>query len=147
MQLAVIEHDAGNNAAAEKLYREVIALEPRFDQAHYELGLLLAEDQKRLPEAAKQLGEATKLAPLNARAFYNYGIALQQLGDTVKAEEALYKAYQLEPTSTEYLYALAILYAQTQDWKNALACAEKLVAMDRQYERFYRQLMQQSQQP
>ncbi|HEX4131239.1 MAG TPA: multiheme c-type cytochrome [Pirellulales bacterium] len=146
MQLATVERDAGNNAAVEKLYREVIAIRPQFAQAYYDLGLLLAEDEKRLPEVAEMLGQAAKLAPDDARAQYNYGLALQKNGDAARAERALYAAWKLAPASTEYLYALTVLYAQQDDWSNALACAEQLAKMDASYRGFYSQIMRQAQQ-
>jgi Flp pilus assembly protein TadD len=146
MQLAAIEHDLKHNVKAEALYREVIALEPRYAPAHYELGLLFAEDESRMKEAAEQLAEASKLEPDNARMRYNLGLALQKSGRPGDAEVELYKAWQLQPASTEFLYALTILYAQEQDWQNALACAEQLAKLDPQHRRLYQQLLRQSQQ-
>jgi predicted CXXCH cytochrome family protein len=129
LQLAQIEHASGDSAASEKLYREVIALEPRYDPAHYQLGLLLAEDEKRLADAATALGQAAKLAPRNARYQYNYGLALQKLGRNGEAEVALDGAVQLDPQSPEFLMALTILYAQLEDWKNAVPRVQQLMQM------------------
>jgi tetratricopeptide (TPR) repeat protein len=149
MQLATIEHESQNNADAERLFREVIALEPRYPDAHYQLGLLLAETESRLAEAAVELGQAAKLAPTNSRWQYNYGLASQQLGRTGDAEMALLQACQLEPRNADYLYALALLYFELQDWKNAQVWAERLVQVDpnQQYQQFLRAVMQRGARP
>ena len=43
------------------------------------LGLLLAEDEAKLAEAAEHLKQAAELMPENARVWYNLGLALQKL--------------------------------------------------------------------
>ena len=94
---------------------------------HYSLGLLLAEDKDRLEEAAKELAEAVRLSPNNARMHYNYGVALQQLGKADQAEQAYRAAYKLAPRVPDYLSALVSLYTQQERWDRALKCAEELV--------------------
>ena len=120
VQLAMLEHEQGNNAVAEKLYREVIAQEPKWEQGFFSLGLLLAEDENRLPEATEALGKAAELAPANARMQYNYGLALQRLGKPAEAEKYLLAADKLAPDTFDFMNALAILFAQQRKWDQAL---------------------------
>jgi tetratricopeptide (TPR) repeat protein len=104
-------------------------LRQQLGEAHYSLGLLTAESEKRLHEAADALAAAAKLLPANARVRYNLGLALQKLGQTKEAEEALLSACRLSPTDPDYVRALALHYAQQHEWRKALACAEELARL------------------
>jgi tetratricopeptide (TPR) repeat protein len=112
---------------AEALFEKVIALEPGLAEAHYSLGLLIAENPKRLTEAVEHLAKAVAEAPENARMRYNYALALQNLARYAEAEKQLREADRLAPREPDYLYALAILYAQQGRWTRAIACAEEMV--------------------
>jgi tetratricopeptide (TPR) repeat protein len=147
MQLASIERDLGHNAEVERLYREVIALRPEYAPPYYQLALLLAENDDNLPEVARLLGKVAELEPKSARVQYNLGIAWQRMGRPGDAEGALYKAWELEPRSIEYLNALVILYSQNEDWANALEFAEKLVRLDPRFEREYMELQRRASAP
>jgi tetratricopeptide (TPR) repeat protein len=127
INLAMLYDQRGDKAEAEKEFRKVIELDPGQGEAYYSLGLLLAEDEQRLQEAATLLGEAAKRLADNPRVHYNYGLALQKLGRNEEAEKSLSKAQELAPAAPDYLHALAILYAQTEQWPRAIAVAERLV--------------------
>ncbi|HYW78142.1 MAG TPA: tetratricopeptide repeat protein, partial [Thermoguttaceae bacterium] len=130
INLAMLCDQQGKKDEATRWFREVIELEPELAEAHYSLGLLLAEDETRLAEAAKSLAEAARLAPENPRIHYNYGLALQRLERPDDAERELTAAYKLAPGVPDYLNALAILYSQQGLWDNAIKCAEELVRRD-----------------
>jgi len=120
----------GKKNEAEKQFRRVIELEPELAEAHYSLGLLLAENEARLGEASKFLANAAELAPENPRIHYNFGLALQKLGRADEAEKQLATAHKLSPGATEFLHALAILYAQGKQWGRARGCAEELLRLE-----------------
>jgi tetratricopeptide (TPR) repeat protein len=147
VHLAMLEHEQGNNAEAERLYHQVIELEPKWEQGHYSLGLLLAEDENRLGEAAQALGKAVELAPANARMQYNYALALQRLGKPADAEQHLLTANKLTPDTLDFLHALAILYAQQRQWKQALQYAEQLARLEPQMASLAVQIREQASQP
>jgi tetratricopeptide (TPR) repeat protein len=145
VNLAMLYDQLGRKKEAEQELREAIKLSPAYAEAHYSLGLLLAEDSAKLEQALASLTKATELAPQNSRMHYNRGLALQTLGRPDEAEAALRKAFELAPASTDYLYALATLYAQQKRWPKALACAEELVRMrptDDRLKQFLEQLKQ-----
>jgi len=127
VNLAMLCDRLGRKDEAAEQFRRVIELEPNMAEAHYSLGLLLAEKEEQLEEAAKLLGTAVRLAPENARIHYNHALALQKLGRLDEAEHGLVTACQLAPRNADYLYALAILYSQQNRWARAVACAEQLV--------------------
>jgi tetratricopeptide (TPR) repeat protein len=136
VNLAMLLNEQGRNAAAEKQFRTVIRLNPRIAEVYYSLGLLLAEDEKRLDEAAKILGQAAELAPNNARIHYNRGLALQKLGRPAEAERELRWALELAPRTPDFLHAMAILYVQQQRWPEAAAYAERLVRVSPEQPQF-----------
>jgi len=126
VNLAMLCDQQGRKREAEQWFRKVIGIDPQLAEAHYSLGLLLAEHAESLPEALKYLAEAVRLRPDAPRMRYNYGLALQHLGKLDEAAAQLEEAFRLDPTSPDVLYALAVLYTQQGRWKRALACAEVL---------------------
>ncbi len=129
--LAMLYNQQGRNAEAEEQLRRLIELQPEMADAHYSLGLLLAEDESRLAETADSLARAAELAPNDARIHYNHGLALQRLQRPDEAERSLKKAYELMPAVPDYLHALTILYVQQERWSRALKCAEELARRHR----------------
>jgi tetratricopeptide (TPR) repeat protein len=127
INLAMLDDQQGKMGEAEGELRRVIELEPKMAEAHYSLGLLLGEDDRHMAAAAQSLAQAVALAPENPRMRYNYGLALQKLGEAAKAEEQLRQAHKLAPEAADYLRALAIFYTQQKRWVSAAACAAELV--------------------
>jgi len=124
--LARLYYRLGKHAQAEEQFLKLIELEPDWADAHYSLGLLLAEDPGRMAEAAERLSRAARLAPQNHRYYYNAGLAFQKSGRPADAEKALLEADRLAPGNPEYVHALVILYTQQKQWDRALERAEEL---------------------
>ena len=110
--------------------RMIEQLRQQTADCHFSLGLLLAERQDRLADAASELAAAARLAPENPRIHYNLGLACQNLGQHAQAEKALQAARQLAPAVPDYHRALAIFYAQQHRWDEAIDAAEQLLALD-----------------
>jgi tetratricopeptide (TPR) repeat protein len=127
--LAMLYNRQGRNADAERMLSEAVAIAPDMAEAHYSLGLLLAEDESRLDDSLRSLAEAAKLAPEHARIQYNYGLALERLNRPEEAEKALVAACRLAPESFDVLYATAIFYANGRNEAEARYWAERLLAV------------------
>lgn len=106
--------------------QRAVRLQPDLADAHYTLGLLLAEKEDRLPEAVRHLGRAAELDPSNARIHYNAGIAHQMLQQYAGAERHFLAAHELSPQDDEFINALGILYAQQERWGDALRYVQML---------------------
>lgn len=124
----------GGRAEAQRLSREVeahlrtaVRQQSDLPEAHYTLGLLLAEQPTRMTEAARHLSKAAELGPGQARVQYNTGLIYQHLGEAAKAEQYLLRANRLEPQHPDYLQALAILYMQQKQWREALLYTDRLL--------------------
>jgi Flp pilus assembly protein TadD len=127
--LARLYYSVGRLADAETQFRTMIAQAPDRAEGYFSLAQLLAEDESRLAEAASLLAKAAELAPEYARIRYNYGLALQKLGQKEQAERELLAAQELDPAEPDYPRALAILYAQQNRWTEAAAMARRVLAL------------------
>lgn len=139
--LAVLLSRRGENVEAEALLRKAVELEPQVGDLHYSLGLLVAEDPRRLPEAVRHLAQAATLMPEHARVRYNLGLALQYLQQDREAEQMLLRAYQLERDNEQFLVALMQFYGQRGQWDRAAYFARLLVQLRPDHPP-YRQVLQ-----
>lgn len=140
INLALLYNYQGKNAESEQLLREAIHYAPELPDAHYYLGLLLAEDADRLAESAESLAAAVKHSPRHPRIRYNYALALQQLGKIDQAAEQLVRALEQAPFDIDLYQALISLHAQQQRWDQAVRYAEQLVEQFPQEPTFQQQL-------
>lgn len=96
-------------------------------QAHYSLGLLLAEDPQTLEQAIPHFEKAVEFEPSQYRATYNLGLAYQHLGKVKEAEKHLRQAYEANPQDDDMAMALAILYEQQQRHDVAVKLLQSIV--------------------
>jgi len=113
------------NDEVEKVFLDFIEQSPEEGEAHYSLGLLLAEIGK-LEEAHSSLAAAVRLLPNRPRVRYNYALILQHLGLRAEAERVLRAAHELGSADPDIVYALAVFYVQERQWDQALFQANKL---------------------
>lgn len=95
-------HQAGDRAAAEKIYREILFQEPDNPDAHHLLGVIRCQE-KRFAEALPYLERAVELVPGFAEARQNLGKALRQLKRHDEAATHMAEAVRLKPDSAEAL--------------------------------------------
>ncbi|MEO5617966.1 MAG: tetratricopeptide repeat protein [Candidatus Eisenbacteria bacterium] len=81
--------------AAITTFREVIALDPKLDEAYYYIGLAHKE-KKRYREALDSLRQAALLAPAKADRQFWLGILYAQLDSTALARESFRKSVALD---------------------------------------------------
>jgi tetratricopeptide (TPR) repeat protein len=104
---------------AEKSLLKAVKIAPGNAAAHFNLGLLKAE-QHRVKEAERELKEAFRLDPTMAPAAYNLCI----LGAKDRPKEALSwckKAMELNPQEPKYAYTLAFYQREQSDLRGAAA--------------------------
>src|SRR5678815_4933444 len=92
--------DRGNSAGAEREFRVALENNPRFAEAYFNLGLVLAA-QQRWGEAKESLRAAIDLNPANARAWWILGRVLRDIGDLKAARDYYAKAWRLDHGLTE----------------------------------------------
>ena len=99
-ELALQEHQVGNLATAETLYREILALDRRHDGALHYLGILACQCG-RWETAVALIGEAVAIRPDHAEARNNLGTALWQQGGAAAAAVEFAAALALKPAYAE----------------------------------------------
>ena len=114
----------------ETLCRETLAQNPGAWLMHHNLGVALAADPKRLPEAIAEFRETIRLQPTFADAHFNLGQAWQRSPETLDAAIGEFReAVRLAPTDAEARFALA----------NALANRGRLEEAIQEYRRVLEQ--------
>jgi tetratricopeptide (TPR) repeat protein len=79
-----------------EVYREIIAINPRYAEAHYNAGLLYMELDS-VAAARRQFDLALKISPLHIRAYYFRGLAAEMLGRGSEALADYQQALRLAP--------------------------------------------------
>ncbi|AOS43625.1 Tetratricopeptide repeat protein [Lacunisphaera limnophila] len=92
--------EAGQPDRAAGWLEQAVNREPQLDQAWYNLGLLLAS-QEKLPEATEALARAEKLQPQSADYAFAQATVLARRGDRAGARNAALRALQLDPQHRE----------------------------------------------
>src|SRR5688572_12719945 len=77
-------HQAGDRSEAERLYRDVLAVEPSHAAAMHLLGVL-RHQSGYTDDAVSLIKQAIAIEPRNADFRYNLGSILQQLGNPADA--------------------------------------------------------------
>ena len=127
LALADLYSEAGRSPDAEKILRQMIALDPKNANALNYLGYLLAQQSRNLEEAIGLVSRALQVDPDNGAFLDSLGWAHFQRGDFGEAEKFLGRAAELMPDNSEILDHLGDLYAargRLQDaitaWSRAL---------------------------
>lgn len=100
LALAGNYHRAGQLAAAERLYRELIAAWPETAEAHRRLGMLYAQSG-RFDDAVRHIATAVDLVPSNPRYAHDLGQALHAAKQYAAAADAYRRAIDLHPDLAE----------------------------------------------
>lgn len=90
-------HRLGETEAAKGAFRKAIEIDASYEEAYFNLGLLLAKDGQN-EEAETLLRTAVHLDPNSHQAHGTLGIVLQKLGKYSEAEAELKRAIEIDPT-------------------------------------------------
>ena len=92
-------------------YRQALALQPDYSEAHNNLGNVL-RDRGALNEAIAEYQHAVRLKPDFAKAHNNLGLALASRGEFEEAAAAHRRALEIQPAYPEAHYNLSIVLAE-----------------------------------
>jgi Tfp pilus assembly protein PilF len=82
----------------------------------------------RPEEALRYLGRAAAGIPEGARVHYNYGLMLQQAGRLDDAQRELSRAWELDPSNADLVYALLDHYLKRGQVGRARDLANTVIA-------------------
>jgi tetratricopeptide (TPR) repeat protein len=122
-------YDSGKYEQAERTVRQCLIADPQMPHAHLLLGkLLLAEGNT--DDAVTELQLAVEMDKELHEGWYWLGVSAQQQRDLGKAYQCYDKAMSLEPTSVDYVLAVAeIQVAQDNSALAATLLNEKMAVM------------------
>ena len=120
MQLALQHRQAGQFAEAERIYRQVLTVNPNVIEAYNNLGVLLY-DLGRFNEAVFAYQRAIQLNPGSSASYNNLGNALRRVGRFDDAMIAHRHAIVLDPRSDSAHYNLGNALTEQQRLSEAMA--------------------------
>ena len=129
VNLADLYRSRGVDSEAERVLRAGMARAPTAAPLHHALALVMVR-AKRTSEALKELAEATRLDPANARYAYVYGVALNDAGDPRRALQVLETALKRQPNDRDLLSGLAVYADKAGQRDAAIGYAKRLVTLD-----------------
>jgi Tfp pilus assembly protein PilF len=129
---ALSAQQRGNQAEAERLYRQVLAAAPEEFNANHLLGILFFQ-QGRSAEALSFLEKALKANPEVAEAHAHYGLILHGLGRDGDALKSLDKALAIQPQLVEALNSRGMVLKALGQPAQALASLEAALALEPEY--------------
>ena len=119
--LAVQNHKKNNYQTAKHLYLKTLNLDPKFVNAHYNLGNLL-HVLGEYKKAIKSFKIAIEIDPKFTDAYNNLGIIYDLIGKTTKAKFFYKKSIEIQPN---YINGYWNLYSLSSSTKEALKILEK----------------------
>jgi predicted O-linked N-acetylglucosamine transferase (SPINDLY family) len=129
---AIGHHQAGQLAEAERLYRQILARDPKdFDALHL-LGVV-RHQQGRGAEAVELVGAAVQQNPDSARALSNYGLILSELGRFDEALTALDRAVAVNPGFADAHNNRSSVLQRLGRNEDALASVERALALQQDH--------------
>ena len=114
-------NEIGKHKEAELNLKKAISLNPKYANAHYNLGVVFI-GQGNLEKAELELKEAIKLKSDFAIANYNLGFILKDLGRLKEADSYNQKALEINPHFTDAYLSLSTMYSSNKNsiWRNQL---------------------------
>ena len=131
---AVRHHRAGRRAQAERLYREILSVDPDHVDSLQLLGVL-ANDAGKHDEAVELIGKALKNEPTHAVAHHNLGNALLGLERTDEAITAYQVALQLQPGCAATHFNLGNAWLRAGRAEEAVGAFHQALAIQSDYPR------------
>jgi len=125
---AIQLHHAGELEEAQRLYRDILDVDPRQALAQNNLGVLL-KTMGKPAEAEARYRQAIKINPNYSDAHGNLGNLLLATGRIAEAESSFRHGLRLNPESSVAHYNLGNAYLTTQRLDDAQACFRKAIML------------------
>lgn len=122
-------HQSGRVAQAESLYRQALHFDENHVAANNLMGVFCLQ-AKRFDEALEFIGRALSVAPYDAQAEANLGLALNALGRPREAVEHFHKSLRLAPNNARVYNNLGNIHFRFRRLKDAITCYEQALALE-----------------
>jgi tetratricopeptide (TPR) repeat protein len=121
--------EQGDLAAAERLYRRVMKMDPGDPAAPFNLGNLLRANGRKL-EAETAYRAAVKADSDFAIAWYNLADILDDQGRTTEAIESLKRALDADPAYADAMFNMGLLLQRVEQHAEAALWWKRYLALD-----------------
>ncbi|MBI4663443.1 MAG: tetratricopeptide repeat protein [Verrucomicrobia bacterium] len=132
LQEALSLHKQGKLDEASKLYRQILAADPRQASALHLMGLL-AVQQERAEEAVGWLQKSLAVNPNSAVCWSDLGLVLGGLGEFDQSEPAFQRAVELQAQFPEALWNWGNLCRDFCYYDRAISCYHQALAQRPQF--------------
>ncbi len=122
-----------------RCFSKAVELNPSYDSAYYNLGILL-NDLKRNDEAEAAYRKAIEFNPYFDKAYSNLGVLLSGTRRNDEAEAVFRKAIELNPSLTEAYGNLGNLLRDLKRYEEAEAAYHKVIELNPSDEKAYSNL-------
>ena len=129
LQEALARHRAGQLAEAERLYRQILAIDPRHADGLHLLGMV-AYQEGRLETAADLIRQAIAIHGKGASYYVNLGTVLHAQGKLAEAEALYRQALELKPQLPEVHVNLANVLQAQGNFAQSVACYERALELN-----------------
>ncbi len=136
LERAVGFHHSGQFPAAEQIYRQILAVDPRNVNAIQLLGAL-AYQSGQSEQAIDLLRQAIALDPRQPMYHSNLGNALRTIGNLEEAEASCRRAVELQPSYAEAHNNLGVVLEQRGQLPEAAKCFREAVRQKPDYAEAY----------
>ena len=127
--LAVKNHTSNNIEEAQKLYKEVLKINPNHSNALNNLGIIsynLGDNRK----AVNYYEKAITSDQNNSNAYNNLGVVFKILGEEHKAKDCYERAIKINPNYADAYNNLGIIFYNSGNNQKAKDCYEKAIEID-----------------
>ena len=127
--LAVKNHTSNNIEEAQKLYKEVLKINPNHSNALNNLGIIsynLGDNRK----AVNYYQKAITSDQNNSNAYNNLGVVFKILGEEHKAKDCYERAIKINPNYADAYNNLGIIFYSSGNNQKAKDCYEKAIEID-----------------
>ena len=138
-ELAIQNHKENNFEIAEKLYKEILNIDPDHFKSIHLLGTLSAQI-KNFDQAKKFLERAIEIKNDYSETHYNLGNVLIELGEIQKAINCFEKTIQITPDNADAHNNLGNLLKELGKIHDAESCYKKAIQINPNYTNAYNNL-------
>ena len=132
LKLAIEAHQAGRMDEAERLYRQILDIDPGHSNANHFLGVI-AHHTGRGKEAAQRIAKAIKREPANSSFHFDLGNVLKALGRLDDAIKNLREAIRLSPDIAEAHTNLGLVLDLQGRTEDAAECHREAIRLKPYY--------------
>ncbi len=128
LQVAIASHQQGHLRKAEKMYQQILEINPRSADCLHLLGVIAYQTGK-YESAAYLIGQAIEINPNDGSYYSNLGIALKELSKFDLALASYEKAIALQPDYSEAYSNLGLLLKELKNLDAAVASYDKAIVL------------------